>query len=94
MTTTSCRAGVPAADAHRFRSAAQAREFTQYLTAPVSLHKATRKRAGDAAAEPAAALDQPGPGTVSTSPAQTRALPDDTPSRPPAGRPAPQRRTG
>ena len=55
MTRTSCCAGVPAAVAHRFRSAA-ARGFTQYLTAPVSLHEAIRKRADDADAELAAAL--------------------------------------
>jgi len=84
ITRTSCCAGVPAAVAHRFRSAAEARGFTQYLTAPVSLHEAIRKRADDADAELAAALDQPGLGTVSLSPTQTRALSDDTSSRPPA----------
>jgi len=67
ITRTSCCAGVPAAVAHRFRSAAEARGFTQYLTAPVSLHEAIRKRADDADAELAAALDQPGLGTVSIS---------------------------
>ena len=38
---------VPAAVAHRFRGAAEARGFThaQYLTALVSLHEAMRKRA-------------------------------------------------
>jgi len=55
ITRTSCCAGVRAAVAHRFRSAA-ARGFTQYLTAPVSLHEAIRKRADDADAELAAAL--------------------------------------
>ena len=59
-----------------------ARGFTQYLTAPVSLHEAIRKRADGADAELAAALDQPGLGTVSISPTQTRALSDDTSSRP------------
>jgi hypothetical protein len=48
ITRTSCCAGVPAAVAHRFRSAAEARGFTQYLTAPVSLREAIRKRADDA----------------------------------------------
>ena len=62
-----------------------ARGFTQYLTAPVSLRDAIRKRADDADTELAAALDQPGLGTVSISPTQTRVLSDDTSSRPPAG---------
>jgi hypothetical protein len=56
------------------RSAAEARGFTQYLTAPISLHEAIRKRADDADAELAAAPDQPGLGTVSISPTQTRAF--------------------
>ena len=56
---------VPAAVAHRFRSAAGARGFTPVPDRTGQLHEAIRKRADDADAELAAALDQPGLGTVS-----------------------------